>query len=185
MAKISALKFLVRHIRGAQNIVADTLSRMFESSTSETPNQVECHLTLTNFPLALHELGQLQKNPVLTVVVAQLEKGENVGNYFLSKGILYCRSRSGKEPNLVFPTSAISMVFTYFHESLLEGHMGVFKTINKIVHNLFGMQWTGIFVRGCARVRYALSVNPHRNLGGVCWPRKLLRDLCRRSSLIM
>ena len=70
-AKISALKFQARHIRETQNIVADTLSGMFESSASETPNQVECHLTLTNFPLAFQELGQLQKDdPVLTGVLA-------------------------------------------------------------------------------------------------------------------
>jgi len=29
------------------------------------------------------------------------------------------------------------------------------------------VEWTGIFVRGYATVRYAHSVNPHRNLGGV------------------
>jgi hypothetical protein len=32
VVKISALKFQVRHIRGTQNIVSDTLSRMYESS---------------------------------------------------------------------------------------------------------------------------------------------------------
>ena len=31
IAKISALIFQVRHIRGTQNVVADALSRMFES----------------------------------------------------------------------------------------------------------------------------------------------------------
>ena len=46
VAKISALKFQVRHIRVTPNIVADALARMFESSTSETQNQVECNLTL-------------------------------------------------------------------------------------------------------------------------------------------
>jgi thiaminase len=38
MAKISALKFQVRHIRGKQNIVADTLSRLFEAPKHEAPN---------------------------------------------------------------------------------------------------------------------------------------------------
>jgi hypothetical protein len=116
VAKISALKFQVCHIRGTQNIVADTLSRMFESSTSETLNQVECHITLTNFPLAFHDVGQLQKeDPVLTGVVAQLENSKNIGNYFLSKGILYCQSRSEREPKLVVAAVATSIVCTYFH----------------------------------------------------------------------
>jgi len=37
VVKIWALKFQVRHIRGTQNIVADTLSRMFEFSSPEMP----------------------------------------------------------------------------------------------------------------------------------------------------
>ena len=57
--KISALKFQVRHIRGTQNIAADTLSRKFESSSPEVPNQVVFHLTLTTFPLAFQDRGQL------------------------------------------------------------------------------------------------------------------------------
>ena len=36
--KISTLKFQVRHIRGTQNIVADTLSQMFEALPPEAPN---------------------------------------------------------------------------------------------------------------------------------------------------
>jgi hypothetical protein len=89
---------------------------------------------------------------VLAGVVAQLEKGENVGNYCLSKGTLYCRSRSGREPNLVVPAAATSMVFTYFHESPLGGHLGVFKTISKISSQFI---WDGIardirwWVRAC------------------------------------
>jgi len=61
VVKIWALKFQVRHIRGTQNIIADTLSRMFESSSSEVPNQAVCHIALTTFPLAFQGLGQLQR----------------------------------------------------------------------------------------------------------------------------
>ena len=153
VVKISALKFQASHIRGRQNIVADTLSRMFESPGSEAPNLVECHLALMKFPLAFQDLGELQKEDlVLAGIVAQIEKGENVGNYFLSKGILHCRSRSGKDPKLVVPAVATSMVFTYFHESPLGGHLGVFKTISKIRSQFI---WEGmdrdihLWVRAC------------------------------------
>jgi hypothetical protein len=47
VVKISALKFQVRHFRGTPNIEADTLSRIFDSSSPDVPNQVSCHLTLT------------------------------------------------------------------------------------------------------------------------------------------
>ena len=36
------------------------------------------------------------------------------------------------DPKLEVPTAALPMVFAYFHESQLGGHLGVFKTINKI-----------------------------------------------------
>jgi hypothetical protein len=71
VAKISALKFQVRLIRGKQNIVADTLSRMFEAHLQEAPNPEVCNLTLTAFPLAFQELGKLQReDSVLAGVIA-------------------------------------------------------------------------------------------------------------------
>jgi hypothetical protein len=49
VARISAFKFEVRHIRGTQNVVANTLSRMFDSAeVAEEPN-VSCNLTLSHF----------------------------------------------------------------------------------------------------------------------------------------
>ena len=90
-------------------------------------------LAFTKFPLAFQDLGELQKaDPVLAGVVVQLEKNEKVGNYFLSNGILYCRSRSGREPKLVVPAAATYMVFTFYHESPSGSRLGVFKTISKI-----------------------------------------------------
>ena len=59
-AKISALKFQVRHIRGTQNVVADALSRMFESPVEEEPTPIVCNLILTKFPLAFVDLKSLQ-----------------------------------------------------------------------------------------------------------------------------
>jgi hypothetical protein len=93
VVKISAPKFKARHIRGTQNIVADTLSRMFEPTSSEVTNEVERHLLLRNFPLAFQELRHLQwEESTLAGILAQLEKGDVVGGYTPSKGILYCRS---------------------------------------------------------------------------------------------
>jgi len=137
-SEISALKFEVRHVRGSQNIVTDTLSRMFDSHISDSANHIESHLVLTEFPLAFQELGQLQQeDPTLAGIVAQLEKCDMVDGYSLSKGILYCRLKKRGDPKLVVPTAAIPMVIAYFHESELGGHLGVFKTTSKIVRILF------------------------------------------------
>ena len=142
---------------------------------------MEFNLTLTNFPLTFHELGQLQKEePVLTGLVAQLEKGENVGNYFLSKWILYCQSRSGRKAKFVVPAAATSIVFTFLHESPLRGHLGFFKTVSKIRSQFI---WGGMDRDIRSRVRdcqvCALS-KPAQKSRWSCWSRNLLRDLCRR-----
>ena len=124
---------------------------MFDSHTSDLENQIERHLMLTEFPLAFQELGQLQQdNHTLAGIVAQLEKSDMVDGYSLSKGILYCRPKKRGDPKLVVPTAAIPMVFAYFHESQLGGHLGLFKTTSKI-RSLF--IWKGMYKDIGSRVR--------------------------------
>ena len=142
VTKISALKFQVKHIRGTQNIVADALSRMFESSPDEESNQVSCNLTLTNFPLAFHDFKQLQlQDPELIGIRNRLGHVEKIDNYFLSRGVLYWHSRRGRGQRLVVPATARPIIFAYFHDSPVGGHLGVSKTISKM-HNHF--MWSGM-----------------------------------------
>jgi len=123
---------------------------MFDSSASDSANQVESHLVLTEFPLAFQELAKLQwEDPTLVGIVAQLEKGDLVNGYILSNGILYCRPKKRGDPKLVVPTVAIPMVFAYFHESQLGRHLGVFKTISKIRSQFI---WKGMDKDICSRV---------------------------------
>jgi transposase InsO family protein len=151
VVKISALKFEVRHVRGTQNIVADTLSRMFEVPMAESPGQVESNLVLTDFPLAFEEIAQLQRqDSMLDSIRAQPEKGDVVKGYSLSKGIIFCRSSRRGSPKFVVPAAAIPMVFAYFHESTLGGHLGVFKTISKIRYQFI---WKGMDKDIRSRVR--------------------------------
>jgi hypothetical protein len=81
VAKISALRFEVRHIRGTQNIVADALSSMFVTQGEETPRPVPCNITVTDFPLAFQDLKQLHsQNPELNDIKSRLARGEKVEN---------------------------------------------------------------------------------------------------------
>jgi hypothetical protein len=50
----------------------------------------------------------------------------------------------------VVPAAATSMVFAYFHDSLLGGHLWVLNTINKICSQLI---WKGMDKDICSRVR--------------------------------
>jgi hypothetical protein len=141
VVKISALKFEVRHIRGTQNIVADTLSRMFETPPHEDVS-VSCGVTLTEFPLAFQDMKQLQRqDPTLCDIMSKLERGERVENYLLSKGILYWRSAKSRKQKLVAPEVAKAMIFAYFHDSPLGGHLGVAKTTSKICDHFV---WKGM-----------------------------------------
>jgi hypothetical protein len=66
-------------IRETQTIVADTLSRMFESSSFEVPKHVACHLALTAVSLAFQYLGQLHRQDSgLADIIAQIERGDKV-----------------------------------------------------------------------------------------------------------
>jgi hypothetical protein len=121
VAKISSLKFEVKHIRGTQNIVADALSQMFESPVEqETPNKVDCHPTITDFPLAFEDLKRLQdEDPELAEVKNRLARREQIDQYVLSRGTLYWRMRNPRRLVLVVPEIAKAMIFSYFHESIV------------------------------------------------------------------
>jgi len=136
---------------GYANFVVDTLSIKYESPTSDLVEQVESYLVLTDFPLAFQELTQLQREEfALAGIVTQLEKGDTVGGYTLSKGILYCRCTKRGDPKLAVPTAAIPMVFAYFHSSQPVRYLGFFKTISKISSKFI---WKGMEKDIGSRVR--------------------------------
>ena len=112
-----------------------------------------------NSLLLFQELAQLQQDDsTLAGIVAQLEKGDMVDGYILSKGILYCRSKTRGYPKLVVPTAAIPMDFAYIHESQLDGHLGVFKTVSKIRSQII---WKGMDedIRSRARACQACALS--------------------------
>ena len=74
--------------------------------------------------------------------------------YILSKGQLYCRAKKRGDQKIVVPTAAIAMIFAYFHESQLGGHLGVFKTKRKISSEFI---WKGMDKDICSSVRACQS----------------------------
>jgi hypothetical protein len=52
VVKISSLKFQVQHVRGTQNVIADSLSRMFEGYQSKEEGDTPISVVLTDSPLA-------------------------------------------------------------------------------------------------------------------------------------
>jgi hypothetical protein len=90
-------------------------------------------VVLTDFPLAFQDLRNLQEQDQgLGGNIDQIRRDEIVGEYSLTRNILYFRNSKRGEPKIVVPPVAIPMVFAYFHQSLLGGHLGVYKTIRNI-----------------------------------------------------
>jgi hypothetical protein len=87
---------------------------------------------LCNFPLAFHDLHELQRQDVeLGKIIQSLEKGDKVPGYQLGKEVLYYTHKKGQDRKIVVQTAAVPMVFDFFH-SPMGGHLGVFKTLQKI-----------------------------------------------------
>jgi hypothetical protein len=83
--------------------------------------------------MAFHELSQLQRqDPELADIMSKSEKGENVDHYFLQLDTLFWAHRDRRRMKLVVPDAGKQMVFAYFHDSPVGGHLGVSKTLSKI-----------------------------------------------------
>jgi hypothetical protein len=144
---LSEFKFVPHHIRGTQNITADTQSRMFQDpgkteTSSKLPESPVIAPVLLDLPLAFEKMGQHQSDdPVLRDIIDRLSKGEQISKYVVNKGVLYCRSRSDRKLKIVVPQLLVPLIFKYFHESSFGGHLGVFKTRQKIRQNFI---WLGM-----------------------------------------
>jgi hypothetical protein len=137
-------------MRGTQNIVANTLSRTFDSSSPDALNRVACHLAVTAFLLEFSEHEQLRRQySALADFIAKLEGGDKVRNYSLSYGTLYCRSSKIRCQRLVIPSTAIPTDFANFQDSPLVGEVDVFNTLNNIRSQFVRKECTKIFFREC------------------------------------
>lgn len=132
VVKIAAFKFKVQHVRSSENLVADTLSRMFTNTDRE-----ECcavNTVLLQFPLAFTDIKSHQeKDPNLRQILEDIKVGGVHPPYSISKEVLCCcPQRGNRSPKIVLPSHLIPMVFSYYHESPVGGHLGIMKTTMKI-----------------------------------------------------
>ena len=106
----------MQRIRGTQNVIADTLSRMFtEEQSNFVEGQESCDV-LTSCPMAFEELGELQRaDQELCKIIESLENGQVVSRYQLYEGILCYVSARGQERKIVVPSAVVPMTFYFFH----------------------------------------------------------------------
>ena len=140
--RISAFKFKVTHLRSSQNVIADTLSRMFEGYPCEdVSDESQCadfkiNSILTQLPMAFESLSEFQhKDPSLRDLIQRLSDGEDVKPYILKNGLLYCNSVFDKKLKIVLPPELVPMVFKFYHVLPTGAHLGIYKTRERIREN--------------------------------------------------
>lgn len=183
VAKLTSLKFQVAHIRGTQNVIADSLSRMFEPEnlpveTDSSPDiNIICNSLLTNFPLAFQDISTQQRaDGVLKPIISDLESGNISDRYILHKGTLCLKNHKDDPIKIYVPQSLVDLVINYYHDSPVGGHLGIQKTKFKVSEFFY---WPTLIsdvtrkVRGCntcavskpaqnSRLGYLSSIVPTR-----------------------
>jgi hypothetical protein len=71
----------------------------------------------------------------LSAIISRLENKEPDSKYSLSKGVLYCHARFDHKRKIVVPSAPVPMLLGYYHIFPLAGHLGTFKSVNKIREN--------------------------------------------------
>jgi hypothetical protein len=74
---------------------------------------------------------QAEDSEILSIT-HKMETGENLPQYCVHDGLLFCQAIFNRKPKLVLPQHLVSLVFRFYHESPLGGHLGIYKTIREI-----------------------------------------------------
>lgn len=143
--RILTFKFDVNHIKGSENVVADGLSRMFGEDDGE--QETECNQPedesvpvvasiLTQIPQLFKDIREFQQaDEHLRAISEKLRAGEVAKPYQLSNGVLCCKPRGKSGLRVVVPKELTALLFKYYHDSPVGGHLGVYKTREKIREN--------------------------------------------------
>lgn len=139
--RILAFKFRVNSIRSSDNVIADCLSRMWSDPEDDSKGEAEdtdlelpiVAPILTQIPLLFRNIKEFQdSDPHLGQVKRDLRAGKLVKPYVLRDNVVCCEFRKGREVKIAVPTELVPLILKYFHESPVGGHLGVYKTREKI-----------------------------------------------------
>ena len=130
--KLSSYKFTIHHIKANLNKPADCLSRIQvqESATS-------CFLH--KLPMSFVDIRTHQNNdPYCVPLINKLTNDglklvkENGISFALKNNLLCSKVSKAKNFRVVVPVVIRPMLFQYFHSLPSSGHLGIFKTVQKI-----------------------------------------------------
>jgi hypothetical protein len=120
--------------------VADALPRNFERGSGETP-ETNCVALLQSLPLVYSSLEEHQKqDPFCVDLRDKIQAGQGSDdNFQMSKGLLCYYPKGTRIRRWIVLVSLRPLLLKYFHYSVLSGHLGAPKTVQKIAGNIY---WT-------------------------------------------
>lgn len=158
--RLSAFSFDVKHIPATENVVADSLSRLFDE---EPPPQLNA--ILTEFPLTFTAINvHQQEDETCRKIIQQLNKGTLVPNYQLHQKLLVYKPPTAKKKRVVVPQALRPMILKYFHSSIVGGHLGVNKTTRKIAQQFFWPDLRGQVAKHVLSCDECQRAKPARNV---------------------
>lgn len=158
--RLSAFSFEVQHIPATQNVVADSLSRLFDEAPPPQLNAI-----LTDFPLSFTSISLHQQDDDFCKNILQtLQAGNKVTNYGIHQRLLVFKPPKTQKKRVVIPKALRPMLLKYHHTSILGGHLGTNKTYRKMAQQFY---WPNLrndvshYVQVCEECQLA---KPPRNI---------------------
>jgi len=123
--RLAPFKFKVKPPRGADNVVADAPSRVFEGRSEESPEMV-CAALLESLPLVYSSMEEHQGNdPFCKDLQEKIVSGHTgVDNFHIHQNLLCFFPKKAKRRRWIVPVILRPMLLKYFHDTPLAGHLG-------------------------------------------------------------
>ena len=153
IVRLAPFKFRVKHTRGVDNVVADALSRMYTGEVADNEEGL-CSALLESLPLVYSSLEehQAQDEYCKRVQGEILEQRPGAENFHTHKGLLCYFPKRAKRRRWVVLAILRPMLLKYFHDAVISGHLGAWKTYHRIANNFWWPQMRGEvfgYVRRC------------------------------------
>lgn len=134
--KINPPKTLHNSKSGVNNMIQCGLiqtERVNKCKNPQPPNTRQYYINLiSEIPLAFTELKEHQNNdPECIPILQSIKNKSNNLSYFIKNDVLMYKPSKGLA-KIYLPSNLINLVFSYYHNSLIGGHLGFYKTYNKI-----------------------------------------------------
>lgn len=137
--RLTRYRFKIHHVKGETNIVADSLSRMFDPTEFHVSEETDLlPLAVFSTPPNLYaDIKEAQKNDSFCKTCINDMKQNITTQYKLIDGFLMFTGKNSKQRKIVVPSVFHNALFQYFHASVYGGHLGIHKTYHKIASHFY------------------------------------------------